>query len=43
MQSGLVLRGTNFGDATVFLDANNVTVEDCTFSGTLRQNGQEPS
>ena len=43
MQSGLVLLGSNFGDATVFLDANNVTVEDCTFSGTLRQNGQEPS
>jgi hypothetical protein len=39
-QSGIVLRGINFGDATVYLDANNVTVEDCTFSSTLRQNGQ---
>jgi hypothetical protein len=39
-QSGIVLRGINFGDATVYLDANNVTVEDCNFNGTLRQNGQ---
>jgi hypothetical protein len=39
-QSGLVLSGINFGDATVLLDANNVTVKDCTFSSTLRQNGQ---
>src|ERR1700722_15414724 len=39
MQSGIVLRGINFGDATVILDANNVTVEDCNFSSTLRQDG----
>jgi Right handed beta helix region len=39
MQSGIVLRGINFGDAAVILDANNVTVEDCNFSSTLRQNG----
>ncbi len=36
-QSGIVLRGINFGDATVYLEADNVTVEDCTFNGTLRQ------
>ena len=39
-QSGIVLSGINFGDATVYLDANNVTVKDCNFSSTLRQNGQ---
>src|SRR5271167_4644477 len=39
MQSGLVLSGINFGDADVYLYGNNVTVKDCTFSSTLRQNG----
>ena len=38
-QSDITLRGINFGDATVYLDANDVTVEDCDFSGELRQNG----
>jgi hypothetical protein len=38
-QSGIVLSGINFGDTTVILDANNVTVKDCNFSGTLYQNG----
>jgi hypothetical protein len=33
-QNGAVLSGINFGSATVTIDANNVTVEDCTFSGT---------
>ena len=39
-QSGIVLSGINFGDATVYLLANNVTVKDCNFSSELRQNGQ---
>jgi hypothetical protein len=39
-QSGIVLRGINFGDATVTLEADNVTVEDCTFNGELIQWGQ---
>jgi hypothetical protein len=33
-QAGAVLSGTNFGDATVIIDANNVTIKDCTFTGT---------
>lgn len=34
MQAGTVLSGINFGTATVVLDASNVTIEDCTFTGT---------
>jgi hypothetical protein len=33
-QAGAVLSGINFGDATVIIQANNVTVKDCTFTGT---------
>jgi Right handed beta helix region len=33
-QNGTVLSGINFGDATVIVDANNVTIKDCTFTGT---------
>src|ERR1700761_8961470 len=33
-QPGAVLSGINFGDATVILNANNVTIKDCTFTGT---------
>ena len=33
-QAGAVLSGINFGTATVVLDASNVTIEDCTFTGT---------
>jgi hypothetical protein len=33
-QAGAVLSGINFGTATVILDASNVTIEDCTFTGT---------
>ena len=33
-QAGAVLSGINFGDATVIIEANNVTIKDCTFSGT---------
>jgi hypothetical protein len=33
-QAGAVLSGINFGDATVIIDANNVTLKDCTFTGT---------
>jgi serralysin len=33
-QAGAVLNGINFGNATVQIDANNVTIEDCTFTGT---------
>jgi hypothetical protein len=33
-QAGAVLSGINFGDATVLIDADNVTIKDCTFSGT---------
>src|SRR5277367_1493758 len=33
-QNGAVLSGINFGDATVIVDANNVTIKDCTFTGT---------
>lgn len=32
--AGAVLSGINFGDATVVINANNVTVKDCTFTGT---------
>jgi hypothetical protein len=33
-QAGTVLSGINFGSATVIINANNVTVKDCTFTGT---------
>jgi hypothetical protein len=33
-QNGAVLSGINFGTATVIIDANNVTIKDCTFTGT---------
>ena len=33
-RNGAVLSGINFGDATVIVDANNVTIKDCTFTGT---------
>ena len=34
MQDDAVVSGINFGTATVVIDANNVTIEDCTFTGT---------
>ena len=33
-QAGAVLSGINFGTATVVIQANNVTVKDCTFTAT---------
>ncbi|HEY1453240.1 MAG TPA: M10 family metallopeptidase C-terminal domain-containing protein [Roseiarcus sp.] len=33
-QNGAVLSGINFGSASVFIEANNVTIEDCTFTAT---------
>jgi len=33
-QAGAVLSGINFGSATVYLEANNVTIKDCKFSDT---------
>ena len=33
-QNGALLSGINFGDATVVVDANNVTIKDCTFTDT---------
>jgi Right handed beta helix region len=33
-QAGAVLSGINFGSATVLIEANNVTIKDCTFTGT---------
>lgn len=33
-QNGAVLSGINFGSASLTIEANNVTVKDCTFSGT---------
>ena len=33
-QAGAVLSGINFGDATVLINANNVTIKDCTFTAT---------
>jgi len=33
-QAGAVLSGINFGSATVVIEANNVTVKDCTFTDT---------
>ena len=33
-QAGAVLSGINFGDATVIINANNVTIKDCTFTAT---------
>jgi hypothetical protein len=43
-QAGAVLSGINFGSATVIINANNVTIKDCTFTDTasfwaLAQNG----
>ena len=29
-----MLSGINFGSATVLVGANNVTIKDCTFTGT---------
>src|SRR5579863_9146497 len=33
-QAGAVLSGINFGSATVIIEADNVTIKDCTFTGT---------
>jgi hypothetical protein len=33
-QNGAVLSGINFGTASVNIDANNVTIKDCTLTGT---------
>jgi hypothetical protein len=33
-QAGAVLSGINFGDATVMINADNVTIKDSTFTGT---------
>src|SRR6476620_1847794 len=33
-QDGAVLSGINFGSATVLIGADNVTIKDCTFTGT---------
>ncbi len=33
-QAGAVLSGINFGAASVIVQANDVTIEDCTFTGT---------
>ena len=33
-KDGAVLSGINFGTATVLISANNVTIKDCTFTGT---------
>jgi hypothetical protein len=33
-QAGAVLSGINFGSATVVIEANNVTIKDCSFSDT---------
>lgn len=33
-QAGAVLSGINFGTATVTIEADNVTIKDCTFTGT---------
>jgi hypothetical protein len=33
-QAGAVLSGINFGTATLYIQANNVTVKDCTFTDT---------
>src|SRR3984957_16573874 len=33
-KAGAVLSGINFGDARALIQANNVTVKDCTFTGT---------
>ncbi len=33
-QAGAVLSGINFGDAMVVINANNVTIKDCTFTDT---------
>src|SRR6202453_1108381 len=43
-QAGAVLSGINFGSATVIIEANNVTLKDCTFTDTtsfwgVAQNG----
>ena len=33
-QNGAVVTGVNFGSTTVVIEANNVTIQDCTFGGT---------
>jgi len=33
-QAGAVLSGINFGNASVTIEADNVTIKDCTFTGT---------
>ena len=33
-QAGAVLSGIDFGSATVIIEADNVTIKDCTFTGT---------
>jgi hypothetical protein len=35
-QAGAVLSGINFGDATVLVNADDVTIKDCTFIGDAR-------
>jgi Peptidase M10 serralysin C terminal len=45
-QNGAVLKGINFGTASLNIGANNVTIEDCTFTGTtgywaIRQQGYD--
>jgi hypothetical protein len=35
-QAGAVLSGINFGDATVLVNADDVTIKDCTFLGDAR-------
>jgi hypothetical protein len=34
MQNGIVLKNINFGNASVVIDANNVVLQNCTFTGT---------
>jgi serralysin len=38
-QNGAVLSGINFGTASVVIAANNVTIKDCTFTGTTGYGG----
>jgi hypothetical protein len=33
-QAGAVINGVNFGNSEVYINANNVTIENCTFSST---------
>jgi hypothetical protein len=37
-QAGAVLSGINFGDASVLINADDVTIKDCTFIGDTRSN-----